>query len=205
MAQRDVNGDITEAFIREPLGPKGFRVREGDSERRSKLDVGSPGFLASYSTARASKFASPEAELLWVDFAQLCAAHGAKRAIPEALRAGLYCSDQVESPAESLLVARCVELGFKAPDLQVTILGLESGRALGRADGLWASPEAMRGMCQRDGKLGRLLYCRKRGDNDSLVIELNGRLKYQGEMQPSRLRSMLKAANVPLARHNWTI
>jgi hypothetical protein len=227
IAQRLVDGSTTVAFVREPLDAKGAQVRAGGSVGVGKLDVASPGFLRAFSAARITRFASSEAELLWLDFAELCVAYSSRRAIPRALQAGLYLSDQMESPAETLLVARCVELGFAVPHLQVTILDPAGGRTLGRVDGLWASPDVMRGMYLKDGKHGRLLYCRRRGDSESLVIEFDGRLKYQSDyadslekerlrqnsinnlgfrflrvgwddlMQPRHLQAMLMAAKVP--------
>jgi hypothetical protein len=195
----------------------------------SELDPASPDFIAGYAAARATRLASPEAELLWLGFAQLCAAHGERRAIRRAMLAGLYFTDMAESPAESLLVARCVELGFAVPLLQVTILDPEEGRALGRVDGLWASMPDMKGLYEEDGRHGRRLYSMQRGDGESLVVEFDGLLKYQQGyadaleserlrqnaisnlgfrfvrvgwddlMHPSRLKSMFKAARVPRA------
>ena len=194
------------------------------------LDMEEPEFLANYSAARVTGFVSPEAELLWLAFAQLCFANGRKRGVRSALQAGLYFTDQVESPAESLLIARCAELGFEIPYLQVNILDPVNGRHLGRVDGLWPSEAVQKSLYRSDSRFGRFLQCRRLGDNGSIVIEFDGKLKYRQDyaevlererqrqnaignlgfrfvrigwddlMRPERLRSILEAARVPRCR-----
>jgi hypothetical protein len=173
------------------------------------------------------EYASAEAELLGSDYAQLCRAYGDRRAVRRALQAGMYFSDQLESPAEALLVARCVELGFCTPYLQVNIVNPANGLLLGRVDGLWPSAAVLRGLRFYDSKHGRQLYSRQLGDTGSIVIEFDGRLKYAADyatsleqerqrqnsignlgyrfvritwsdlMRPKQLRAILIAAGVP--------
>jgi hypothetical protein len=230
-AKRDIDEKTIEVFLREPLGPKGLRVQTHRTQGISKLDTDRPDFLNAYGAMRNTKLASAEAELVWLYYAQLCVTYGARRAFRKALRAGLYFSDQVESPAESLLIARCADLGFEIPHLQVNILDPVSGKHLGRVDGLWASDRVQKGLYQQDTKFGRLLFSRQNGDNDSVVVEFDGLLKYQQDylgvlekerqrqnaignlgyrfirinwsdlMQPDKLRFMLVAAKVPKSRH----
>ena len=95
------------------------------------------------------------------------------------MKAGLYFTDQVESPAESLLIARCAELGFEIPYLQVNILDPSNGRHLGRVDGLWSSEAVQKSLYRSDSRFGRFLQCRRLGDNGSIVIEFDGREKLE--------------------------
>ena len=134
VACRDIDESTTEALVWEPAtsGSGEASIRSAFDTRM--LDMEEPEFLANYSAARVTGFVSPEAELLWLAFAQLCFANGGKRGIRSALKAGLYFTDQVESPAESLLIARCAELGFEIPYLQVNILDPSNGRHLGRVE-----------------------------------------------------------------------
>ena len=232
LASRSIDEKTTEALLREPLSSKNDRVQGQGAHLASKLDIHKQDFLKSYDAARTTRFASTQAELVWFDFAQLCVVYGAKRAIRKALRVGLYFSDQVESPAESLLVSRCVELGFEVPYLQVNILDPTSGKNLGRVDGLWPSHAVYKGLYQRDSQFGRLIYSKQFGDNNSVVVEFDGRLKYQQDyigllekerlrqnaignlgfrfvriswedlMQASSMHAVLTAAKIPKAKYN---
>ena len=230
VAFRDLDEKTTEALVWEPATswsgeagiPSEFDIRT--------LDVEDTDFLANYSAARMTGFVSSEAELLWLGFAQLCIVNGRKRGVRSALKAGLYFTDQVESPAESLLIARCAELGFEIPYLQVNILDPSNGRHLGRVDGLWPSETVGRSLYRSDSRFGRFLQCRRLGDNGSVVVEFDGKLKYRQDyaevldrerqrqnaignlgfrfvrigwddlMRPERLRSILEAARVPRCR-----
>jgi hypothetical protein len=178
-ASRDLDDKTTEAFVRLPLSPVGAKLRVPHGAKLSELNTGDRDFLESYSALRTTRFSSPAAELMWLGFAQLCMVNGDRRGIRKAMCAGLFFTDQAESPAESLLVARCVELGFAVPCLQVNILDPESGKHLGRVDGLWPSSTVQRGLYQEDGKFGRYVFCKQRGDFETVVIEFDGRLKYQ--------------------------
>ena len=232
MASRDIDEKTSEAVVWLQLDSKNERVKERRIIDARKLDVNKPGFLESYSDTRSTDFSSPEAELAWFDFAQLCVAYGTRRAIPKALRAGSYFTDQIDSPAESLLIARCVELGFAIPYLQVNIIDPASRRHLGRVDGLWPSSKVLKGLYLKDSTAGRFLFCKQQGDSESIVVEFDGRLKYQHDftdvlekerlrqnsignlgfrfirigwddlMQPERLRSVLASARVPRSRRN---
>lgn len=227
VAFRDLDEKTTEVLVWEPAtswsGAAGIR---SEFDIRT-LDVEDFDFLANYSAGRMTGFVSPEAELLWLGFAQLCIVNGRKRGVRSALRAGLYFTDQVESPAESLLIALCAELGFDIPYLQVNILDPSNGRHLGRVDGLWPSEAVRMSLYRSDSKFGRFLQCRRLGDNGSIVVEFDGKLKYRQDyaevlererqrqnaignlgfrfvrigwddlMRPERLRSILEAAHVP--------
>ena len=229
-AIRDIDEETTEALLRQPLADGSKPVKAPGLADVSQLDTSSPGFLEAYSAARSSDFATPEAELLWMDFAQLCVAFGKRRAIRKALLAGLYFMDQAESPAESLLVANCVELGFAIPLLQVSILDPTSGQFLGRVNGLWPSKTVQAGLFQLDTEFGRLLYSKQLGDNESIIVEFDSQVKYEEDyaevlekerlrqnaignlgfrfvrinwgdlMQPDNLKSIFAAAKVPKAR-----
>ena len=231
-ASRDLDEKTSEALIWSQLDSKNERVKESSIVDAGKLDVNKPGFLESYSATRLTEFSSPEAELAWFDFAQLCVAYRTRRAIPKALRAGSYFTDQIDSPAESLLIARCAELGFAIPYLQVNILDPVSGRHLGRVDGLWPSSKVLKGLYLKDSSFGRFLFIKQRGDSESIVIEFDGRMKYQQDyfetldkerirqnsignlgfrfvrigwsdlMQPEQLHSILAEAKVPRSRRN---
>ena len=229
-AHRTIDEKTSEALIWSPLDSKSARVKAYCTFDAAALDTSKPGFLNTYLTARNIEFTSPEAELAWLGFAQLCVAFGTKRAIRKALNTGAYFTDQAESPAESLLIARCVELGFSIPRTQVNIINPASGKHMGRVDGLWPSNAVLKGLYQSDSKYGRQLYCNQYGDNDSVIIEFDGRQKYQQDyfdaldkertrqnaisnlgfrfiridwddlMQPEQLRSILKAVKVPRLR-----
>jgi len=231
-ASRDIDEKTAEALIWSQLDSKNERVKERSTVDAGKLDVNKPGFLESYCATRLAGFSSPEAELVWLDFAQLCVAYCKRRAIPRALRAGSYFTDQIDSPAESLLIARCAELGFAIPYLQVNIIDPASGRHLGRVDGLWPSNKVLKGLYLKDSTVGRFLFSKQRGDSESIVLEFDGRLKYQHNysdalekerlrqnsignlgyrfvrigwdnlMQPERLRSILAEARVPRSRRS---
>ena len=191
-ASRDIDEKSAISLLWEPLDKKRARVKPICLSDVSGLNTAKPDFLERYTAARNTMFASPDAELAWLDFALLCAAYGTKRGVRKALSAGLLFSDQTESPAESLLVARCAELGFAVPFLQVNIIDPKDSRHLGRVDGLWPSPSLLRELYQRDDRLGRRLYCKQPGDNDSVIIEFDGRVKYQddyaGALEKERLR-----------------
>lgn len=230
IASRDLDEKTTEALVWQPVNPQNYKARI-----RAALDVGTlrgdePNFLATYSAARRAGFISPEAELAWLGFAQLCALYKGKRGVRKALKAGLYFTDQAESPAESLLIARCAELGFEIPYLQVNILDPENGRFLGRVDGLWPSDAVLKNLYESDSRFGRFFQCRQLGDNESVIVEFDGRIKYQQNysqvlererkrqnaignlgfrfvridwsdlMKPERLRRILEAAHVPRCR-----
>jgi len=192
MASRDVDEKTSEAVIWSQLNSKNMRAKERSTVDAGKLDASKPNFLESYSATRLTGFSSPDAELAWLDFAQLCVAYRARRAIPKALRAGAYFTDQIDSPAESLLVARCAELGFVIPYLQVNIIDPVSAKHLGRVDGLWPSSKVLKGLYLKDSSSGRFLFCKQQGDSESIVIEFDGRLKYQHDytdaLEKERLR-----------------
>lgn len=230
VACRDIDESTTEALVWEPATSGSGEASSRSAFDIRMLDMEEPEFLANYSAARVTGFVSPEAELLWLAFAQLCFANGRKRGVRSALQAGLYFTDQVESPAESLLIARCAELGFEIPYLQVNILDPSNGRHLGRVDGLWPSEAVQKSLYRSDSRFGRFLQCRRLGDNGSIVIEFDGKLKYRQDyaevlererqrqnaignlgfrfvrigwddlMRPERLRSILEAARVPRCR-----
>ena len=90
VACRDIDESTTEALVWEPAtsGSGEASIRSAFDTRM--LDMEEPEFLANYSAARVTGFVSPEAELLWLAFAQLCFANGGKRGIRSALKAGLY-------------------------------------------------------------------------------------------------------------------
>ena len=218
--------------MRFPLNSQTERVSVRNACDVSMLDVGKPDFLETYSSARFTDFSSPDAELLWWDFAQLCVAHGNRRAIRRALSAGQCFTDKADSPAESILIARCAVLGFQIPLLQVNIFDPASRKHLGRVDGLWPSKKVLKGLRQSDSRFGRSLYSKQVGDNDSIVVEFDGRIKYGQDysealekerlrqnaignlgfrfiriswddlMQPDRLHSILAAAKVPKLRRS---
>ena len=230
LAWRDIDGQTREAFLRRPLDTKTNLVKANITPDVRQLDPLRPDFLRAYSAARITQFASPAAELVWLDFAQFCCAFGSKRAIRKALGAGLYFSDQMDSPAESLLIARCVELGFCLPHLQVNITDPTNDHFLGRVDGLWPSAAVLKGLRQQDDKFGRVLYSKQFGDFDSVIVEFDGRQKYQENyaatleqerqrqnainnlgfrfvrinwddlMRPEVLRKIFQAAKVPRAK-----
>jgi len=230
MASRDVDGQSSEALIRLPLNSQTARIKVRNAPDVGMLDTRKPNFLETYSSARNTEFSSPDAELLWFDFAQLCVAHSNRRAVRKALLAGLYFTDKADSAAESLLLARCVELGFQPPLLQVDIFDPASAKHLGRVDGLWPSSKVLKGLRQGDGKYGRFLYSKQYGDNSSVVVEFDGRTKYGDNysealeqerlrqnaignlgfrfiriswndlMQPDSLRLILAAAKIPKPR-----
>jgi len=230
IASRDIDEKTSEAIVRLPLDAQTARVKARKAPDIKMLDTSKPNFLETYSSARISEFSTPDAELLWFDFAQLCEAHGNRRAIRKALIAGLYVTDKAESPAESILIARCVELGFQTPHSQVNIFDPVSGRHLGRVDGLWPSKKVLKGLRQDDSKFGRFIYSKQHGDNNSVIVEFDGRLKYQEAyidalekerlrqnaignlgfrfiriswddlMQPDSLRMILTAAHIPRLR-----
>ncbi|MCL2339427.1 MAG: hypothetical protein FWC59_00795 [Actinomycetia bacterium] len=227
---RDVDAKTTETLLRFPLAASNTLTRGSDTGQINQLDTGKPNFITAYYAMRKTSFVSPQAELLWLDFAQLCVIYGTRRAIRKTLRTGLLFSDQTESPAESLLLARCVELGFAIPHLQVNIIEPFSGKHLGRVDGLWPSGKVQKGLYQQDSRFGRQLYYNQLGDNDSIIIEFDGSLKYQKDyasvleserlrqnaisnlgfrflrvswedlLQPDKLNMILKAAKVPKSR-----
>ena len=232
IASRDVDEKTSEAVIWSQLDSKNERVRERSTVDASKLDVNKPDFLESYSATRITDFSSPEAELVWFDFAQLCVAYRTRRAISKALRVGSYFTDQIDSPAESLLIARCAELGFAVPYLQVNIIDPVSGRHLGRVDGLWPSKKVLKGLYLKDSDAGRFLFSKQQADGESIVIEFDGRQKYEYDyvdaleeerlrqnsignlgyrflrigwsdlIQPENLRSILASAKVPRSKRN---
>jgi hypothetical protein len=225
-----IDDKTVEALLWEPLHERTTPAWTIGMNDFSKLNASSPSFLEDYLALRTTRFASPQAELVWLDFAQLCQIYRSRRGTRMALQTGLYFTDQVESPAESLLVARCAQLGFHIPLLQVSILDPETGRHLGRVDGLWPSDATREGLFEADTKYGRLIYSRQFGDKDSVVIEFDGRQKYEEDyitvlekerarqndiinlgfplirigwsdlMQPSRLHSILTNARVPRAQ-----
>ena len=230
-ADRDVDEQTSETLIRFPLNSHTERVSIRNTRDVGMLDTRKANFLEIYSLARNMEFSSPDAELLWFDFAQLCVAYGNRRAIRRVLTAGTYFTDKADSPAESILIARCAELGFKTPLSQVNIFDPVSGKHLGRVDGLWPSKKVLGGLRQGDSKFGRFVNCKQYGDNDSLVVEFDGRIKYGQNysealekerlrqnaignlgfrfirinwddlMQPDRLRAIFTAAKVPKLRH----
>jgi len=231
-ASREVDEKTTESIIFLPLNSQTARVSIQGAFDVRKLDSGKPGFLDTYNSARRMEFSTPDAELLWLDYTQLCMAHSNRRAIRKALLAGLYFTDKADSPAESMLIARCVELGFQTPLLQVNIFDPVDGKHLGRVDGLWPSGKVLKGLRQSDGKHGRFIYSKQYGDSNSIIVEFDGKMKYEQNysealekerlrqnaignlgfrfiriawddlMQPDSLRVILAAAKVPKSRRN---
>ena len=229
VASREIDGKTTEALVWQPLYGEDHKVSAPSEPSLRKLNAKNIDFLDTYTAARKTPFSSPAAELFWFDYAQLCVAHNAKRAISKAVRAGLYFTDLPESPAESLFVARCVELGFAVPYLQANIIDPASGQLLGRVDGLWPSNAVRRNMYQSDSKYGRYFFSKQHGDQESIIVEFDGQLKYTDDyvaaldrerkrqnaisnlgyrfvriswedlMQVKRLHSILTQARVPLA------
>ncbi len=230
IAMRSINTKETEALIRLALDSSNVRVKAYSKPDASQLDVNAPSFLTTYSAVRNTGFSSARAELAWLDFAQYCTAYSSRRAIRKTLKAGLLFSDQIESPAESLLIARLYELGYRIPYLQVNILNPSSGEHLGRVDGLWPSDATQKGLYLHDSRHGRFLYSKQFGDADSIVVEFDGELKYRENytralreerlrqnainnlgfrfvrlgwsdlMNPYRLHTLLEAAGVPRSR-----
>jgi hypothetical protein len=232
LAQQSIGDTITDALIRMPLQDVDRRVSAKGSPDISHLSPDSADFLASYSQMRLTEIASTKAELLWIGYSRCCAAYASLRGIRKALRVGLYFSDQCESPAESLLLARCAELGFQIPYLQVSVIHPGTDVLLGRVDGLWASPRIRKSLCYADSRYGRRIFLQKKGNSESIVIEFDGKSKYgenfQAEldrerlrqnaisnlgfrfvrigwidlMQPSRLDTILRTAGVPRKRRS---
>jgi very-short-patch-repair endonuclease len=141
---------------------------------------------------RQVEVATTAAELLWFNYAELLLVVGKRRGYRRAILAGLFFTDLAESIAESLLIARTVEAGFSAPFLQVSILRPGSGEFLGRVDGLWPTEEALHDLHFRDTAYGRRLFLEALGDNHTVIIEFDGRIKYdedyQGRLDRERLR-----------------
>jgi hypothetical protein len=236
-ATRVIDEKTVEALIRLPLSETRTKAALKDKVKVRKNKgqplLSSDRFLVDYLELRKTDIAATNAELLLYDYVQLCGEYRAVRGVRQALKAGLYFSDQMESPAEALLIARCVELGFSIPYLQVSILHPEDGRFLGRVDGLWPSRNIRKELCYSDTKFGRVLSSKTRGDNESIIIEFDGRLKYDASysetlekerqrqnaignlgfrfvrvswsdlMQPKRLRDILESANVPKQRPDF--
>lgn len=183
LAKRTIKETTTEALLWNPAGSPVCQPYIQPASTMTQSILCDPDFLEAYCTARQTEFSSPNAELLWLDFAQLCKIHSPRRGILKALRTGLFFSDLCESPAESLLLARCIELGFEVPILQVNIFDPTSKKHLGRVDGLWPSVAVQEGLCQVDNKHGRFFQSCQIGDNDSVVIEFDGELKYQNDYE----------------------
>ena len=79
IASRDLDEKTTEALVWQPVSPQNSKA-----SIRAALDVGTlrgdePNFLTTYSAVRRTGFISPEAELAWLGFAQICALHKGKR------------------------------------------------------------------------------------------------------------------------------
>lgn len=230
IASWNIDEKTTDALIWMPVDSQSKNARRRVALNTKTLNISMPDFLETYSVGRKTDFTSPKAELIWLEFVQLCVRYRENRGVRKALKAGLFFSDQPESPAESLLIAQCAELGFEIPYLQVNIIEPSSGKHLGRVDGLWPSRRVLKGLYQSDGRYGRFLQCRQLGDNDSVIIEFDGDLKYQEDyaevlekerqrqnaignlgfrfvrigwndlMHPDRLFTILKAAHVPSSR-----
>lgn len=130
VACRDIDESTTEALVWEPATSGSGEASSRSAFDIRMLDMEEPEFLANYSAARVTGFVSPEAELLWLAFAQLCFANGRKRGVRSALQAGLYFTDQVESPAESLLIAVAPNLASKFLICRSTFSTLRMGGIL---------------------------------------------------------------------------
>ncbi|MDR1713054.1 MAG: endonuclease domain-containing protein [Coriobacteriales bacterium] len=177
-ASYELDGDITEALVRLPLDAETSQYTAPAAVDLKGLEPGARGFIKSYTAMRQTRLASTAAELLWCEYANLCSAIGQRRGFRQALLAGLYFSDQQDSPAETLLLARCVELGFKAPLLQVGIQHPGTGQLLGRVDGLWPTASLQRSLRYADTQHGQLLFSNAKNGGGSLVVEFDGRQKY---------------------------
>lgn len=154
IAIRDLDEKTTEALIWQPVNSQNKGAQTPATIKIGTLNTEEPDFLATYSSARQTGFISPEAELVWLCFAQLCVDQGKKRGVRKAMKTGVYFTDQAESPAESLLIARCAELGFAIPYLQVNIFDPSSSKHLGRVDGLWPSNAVNKRLYQSDSRFG---------------------------------------------------
>lgn len=104
------------------------------------------------------------------------------------------------------------------------------GGILVASTGFGPSEAVQKSLYRSDSRFGRFLQCRRLGDNGSIVIEFDGKLKYRQDyaevlererqrqnaignlgfrfvrigwddlMRPERLRSILEAARVPRCR-----
>ena len=151
-----------------------------------------------------NRFGTPVAEL-----AAVVRALGASAGVPRARIALERSSDGSESPLESLVVARCHDLGFALPEQQVVVRGIDGaryridfswreGRVLGEADGRakYFDP-AIRGRSEADEVLWRE---KAREDAVRPLCERFLRVTWSEAWDGAMLERRLTAADVPRDR-----